>query len=299
MPSEGVELTPDEKLLTTEEILRISRIFVECGVDKIRLTGGEPTIRKDIVEIIDELGRLDGLKTIAMTSNGIALHRKLSRLKEGGLNLINISLDTLVPDRFEYMTRRKGWNAVIKSIHTALELGFNPVKVNCVVMKGFNDDELIDFVNWTKDSPIEVRFIEYMPFDGNIWNDNKFISYRDMLKEIRTKYPLVKVKDEPNNTSKTYGVEGWKGKVGFITSMSENFCGTCNRVRLMADGSLKVCLFGSSEVSLRDMIRQGSSDDELKEIISAAIKRKKPSHDGMYELEKNKKDNRPMILIGG
>lgn len=299
MPAEGVPLSPNDSLLTTGEIIRLSRIFVEEGVDKIRLTGGEPTLRKDIDDLIFELGRIEGLKTLAMTTNGLVLHRKIEKLREGGLNLVNISLDTLISDKYEVLTRRKGWNHVMRSIEKALSCGFDPVKVNCVVMKGVNDDELLDFVAWTKESNVEIRFIEYMPFDGNMWNDDKFLSYRDMLKIIRSRFPLERVADLPNNTSKTYGVEGWKGKVGFITSMSENFCSSCNRVRLMADGALKVCLFGSSEISLRDMMRDGASDEELRQSISMAVKRKKASHDGMHELDKNKEGNRPMILIGG
>lgn len=299
MPVEGVPLSPKEETLTTEEILRLSRLFVAEGVDKIRLTGGEPTLRKDIVDIIGELGKMEGLNTIAMTTNGLVLHRRLDELVNLGLNLVNISLDTLVPERFEYLTRRKGWDQTMKSIQKALDIGLNPVKINCVVMKGVNDDELIDFVAWTKEHNVEVRFIEFMPFDGNVWNDGKFISYKDMLKIIRTRFPLERVQDLPNNTSKTYAIEGWKGKVGFITSMSENFCSSCNRIRLMADGALKVCLFGSNEISLRDMMRAGASDDDLRVKISVAVKRKKASHDGMYEIEKNKEGNRPMILIGG
>lgn len=301
MPEEGVDLTPADQILTTPEIIKLATFFVEEGVTKIRLTGGEPTVRKDLVELVSALGSLrPRLETIAMTSNGLVLHRKLPELQKLGLNLVNISLDTLVPSKFETATRRKGFDHVIKSIERAVELGFDPVKINCVVMRGFNDEELTDFVAWTKTQPIEIRFIEYMPFDGNTWGHNVFMSYTEMLSIIRRKYPLEKViESSPNNTSKTYGVPGWRGKVGFITSMSENFCSSCNRIRLMADGSLKVCLFGNNEISLRDLLRQNASDDELREHIRAAVQRKKASHSGMDALDQDKALNRPMIKIGG
>jgi len=182
----------------------------------------------------------------------------------------------------------------------ALDLGYNPVKVNCVVMRGLNDDELPAFVKWTKDVPIQIRFIEYMPFDGNTWSNKLFMPYTEMIEKIRGQgFPLDRVQGGPNDTSKTYKVDGYVGSVGFISSMSDHFCGTCNRLRLMADGSLKVCLFGQSEVSLRDMLRDGADDKRVSEVIAMAVQRKNPSHDGMFEIDKQKKLNRPMILIGG
>ncbi|CAG8654929.1 3709_t:CDS:2, partial [Paraglomus occultum] len=167
MPAEGIDLTPSDKLLSSDEIIRIARLFVSQGVTKIRLTGGEPTIRKDIVDLVGELNKLKplGLQTIAMTSNGIALPKKLPQLVENGLNLLNISLDTLDPLKFELITRRKGLNQVIRTIDQAISLGLRPIKVNCVVMRGINDQEVADFVEFTRDRSVDVRFIEYMPFD--------------------------------------------------------------------------------------------------------------------------------------
>jgi len=235
-----------------------------------------------------------------MTSNGIVLARKLPQLVEAGLNSINISLDTLIEEKFVKIARRLGFQAVMNSINKALELGFNPVKINCVVMKGINDNEMINFVEWTKNLPIEVRFIEYMPFDGNIWSDQKLFSYQDMMNVIKSGgLQLEKLPNEKNHTSKSYKIPGYKGSVGFISSMSNHFCGTCNRLRLMADGSLKICLFGRKEYSLRDKMREGASDDEIISFIKESIQHKKASHDGMYNIEKNKSMNRPMILIGG
>ncbi|XP_030614960.1 molybdenum cofactor biosynthesis protein 1 isoform X2 [Archocentrus centrarchus] len=298
MPEEGVKLTPRGQLLSTSEVLTLARLFVQEGVDKIRLTGGEPLIRPDVLDIITELRKLEGLKTIAMTTNGMNLARFLPKLKEAGLDLINISLDSLVPAKFEFIVRRKGFHKVMEGIEKAVELGYSPVKINCVVMRGLNEDELLDFVVLTEKKPLEVRFIEYMPFDGNKWNFKKMVSYQEMLDCVRQRWPnLEMLQAGHTDTAKSFKVPGFKGQLGFITSMSDHFCGSCNRLRITADGNLKVCLFGNSEVSLRDVLRSGSSDEELLQIIGAAVGRKKKQHAGMFSISQMK--NRPMILIGG
>ncbi|CAI7658851.1 unnamed protein product [Penicillium palitans] len=336
MPEEGIDLSPSAKLLTSPEILYLSSLFVSQGVTKIRLTGGEPTVRKDIVPLMQDIGKLrqNGLRELCLTTNGISLHRKLDSMVEAGLTGVNLSLDTLDPFQFQIMTRRKGFDAVMKSIDRILEM--NKVgagiklKINCVVMRGMNDREILPFVELGREKPIEVRFIEYMPFGGNKWNQGKMFSYQEMLDVIRETYPTFeKVADHKNDTSKTYRVPGFEGRVGFITSMTHNFCGTCNRLRITSDGNLKVCLFGNSEVSLRDIIRKengGSPIDvdamnnlqlletvqnaarlsdegglvnererEILDIIGMAVKRKKAKHAGMAQLKDMK--NRPMILI--
>ncbi|XP_038197481.1 molybdenum cofactor biosynthesis protein 1 isoform X2 [Arvicola amphibius] len=296
MPEEGVSLTPKADLLTTEEILTLARLFVKEGVDKIRLTGGEPLIRPDVVDIVAQLHRLEGLRTIGVTTNGINLARLLPQLQQAGLNAVNISLDTLVPAKFEFIVRRKGFHKVMEGIHKAIELGYKPVKVNCVVMRGLNEDELLDFVALTEGLPLDVRFIEYMPFDGNKWNFRKMVSYKEMLDAIQQQWPgLEKLPEEDSSTAKAFKIPGFQGQISFITSMSEHFCGTCNRLRITADGNLKVCLFGNSEVSLRDHLRAGASEEELLRIIGAAVGRKKRQHAGMFNIAQMK--NRPMILI--
>ncbi|XP_042539739.1 molybdenum cofactor biosynthesis protein 1 isoform X1 [Dipodomys spectabilis] len=297
MPEEGVPLTPRADLLTTEEILILARLFVKEGVDKIRLTGGEPLIRPDVVDIVARLHQLEGLRTIGVTTNGINLARLLPQLQKAGLSAINISLDTLVPAKFEFIVRRKGFHKVMEGIHKAIELGYNPVKVNCVVMRGVNEDELLGFVALAEGLPLDVRFIEYMPFDGNKWNFKKMVSYKEMLDTIQQRWPeLETLPEEESSTAKAFKIPGFQGQVSFITSMSENFCGTCNRLRITADGNLKVCLFGNSEVSLRDHLRAGASEEELLSIIGAAVGRKKRQHAGMFNIAQMK--NRPMILIG-
>ncbi|XP_059376813.1 molybdenum cofactor biosynthesis protein 1-like isoform X2 [Carassius carassius] len=244
-----------------------------------------------------ELRKLEGLKTIAVTTNGMNLTRLLPSLKKAGVDLLNISLDTLVPAKFEFIARRKGFHKVMVGIEKAIEMGYNPVKVNCVVMRGLNEDELIDFVSLTERKPLDVRFIEYMPFDGNRWNFKMMVSYQEMLDSIKQKWPnLEPVPGEEMDTAKAFRVPGFRGQLGFITSMSDNFCVSCNRLRITADGNLKVCLFGNSEVSLRDFLRSGATEEELLHIIGAAVGRKKKQHAGMFNISQMK--NRPMILIG-
>ncbi|SPO19713.1 related to Molybdopterin biosynthesis CNX2 protein [Ustilago trichophora] len=322
MPEDGVPLTPSPKLLSTSEIERLASLFVSQGVNKIRLTGGEPTVRSDLPQIVSSLAALKqhGLEQIGITTNGIALgRRKLDTLVQNGLTHLNVSLDTLDPFKFEFMTRRRGHEAVMDCIERALGLGMKSVKINVVVIKGLNDTkDVVDFVRFTKDKPITIRFIEYMPFDGNKWQVQKLVPYRDLVETIQKEFPTferVTNRDDPNDTSKHWRVPGHQGTVGFITSMTDNFCGTCNRLRVTADGNLKVCLFGNAEVSLRDAMRTGfgpipslstgsngepATDEQLLQLIGAAVGRKHAKHAGMRDpTELARSLNRPMITIGG
>ncbi|CAK7221843.1 hypothetical protein SCUCBS95973_004637 [Sporothrix curviconia] len=347
MPEEGVELSPARNLLTTPEIVLLANVFVAQGVNKIRLTGGEPTVRRDVLPLMRQLGALQriGLRELCLTTNGLALHRKLEAMVEAGLTGVNLSLDTLDPHQFRLMTRRDGFSAVQRSMDRILALNKAGarirLKINCVVMRGLNDRELGDFVALTRDHDLEVRFIEYMPFDGNRWSTGKMVSFNEMLERIGVQYPTLRRTavdahhNGPHETSKTYQVPGFAGRVGFITSMTQNFCGGCNRLRITSDGSLKVCLFGNAEVSLRDIVRKANGNEpideaamaemarlardaaslattrdpnldiqlsdvlpnasELLDVIGMAVKRKKERHAGIGELEHMK--NRPMILI--
>ncbi|RDX51907.1 molybdenum cofactor biosynthesis prote [Lentinus brumalis] len=301
MPSEGIELSPPDHLLSDDEIIRLATLFVRNGVTKIRLTGGEPTVRKGIVEIVGRLNALRqyGLQSIGMTTNGIALHRKLPALVENGLTHLNISLDTLDPFKFEIMTRRMGHNAVLRSLHTALQSPeLQSVKLNVVVMRGLNDHEVPDFVEMTRESRVSVRFIEFMPFTGNKWDKAKMVPTTELLARIQMRYPeLRKGSDELNDTARSYIIPGHLGSFGFISSMSDHFCGSCNRLRLTADGQIKVCLFDAKEISLRDQMRSGVSDDSLLSTIGRAVRGKKEKHAGMEDIDVV--TNRPMILIGG
>jgi cyclic pyranopterin phosphate synthase len=298
MPEEGVELQHESKILTTDEIVKIAKIFVSQGVTKIRLTGGEPTVRKDIVEIVERLNKLEGLKELCITSNGIALHRKLPQLAKNGLTSVNLSLDTLVEGKFTLITRRNGLKMVLKSLETALQLGIPKVKLNCVIVKNLNDDEILNFVKLSKYYPVEVRFIEYMPFDGNKWELEKVISFKEIMSRIQKEYPDVESIDHKyGETSKIFKIPGFQGQIGFISSMTDDFCSDCTRLRITSDGNLKVCLFGNDEVSIRDLLRSQKCDDEILQVIGKAVKNKKEKHAGLDELSTMK--NRPMILIGG
>jgi molybdenum cofactor biosynthesis enzyme MoaA len=255
------------------------------------------------VDVVQGIKNIGSIRTIGVTTNGMVLGRKLKPLREAGVNAFNISLDTLVEPKFTFITRRSGHSRVLESIHEAVgsrEEG-EVVKVNCVVMRGVNDDELGDFVSMTEKLPVDVRFIEYMPFDGNKWSEGKFLPYKDQLKIIRERHPdIQQMTNDKHDTSKGWHVPGYAGTFGFITSMTSHFCGGCNRLRLTADGNIKVCLFDNAEVSLRDAMRRGASDEELSDIIGAALGQKKASlggHKDRFEL--SKAPNRSMIRIGG
>ncbi|CAI6360039.1 unnamed protein product [Macrosiphum euphorbiae] len=300
MPFKGAKLSEQSKLLSNNEIVRLVSLFAEQGVDKIRITGGEPTVKKDIIQIVESLRDIRKLKTIAMTTNGLTLTKHLVNLQRAGLNALNVSLDTLQENTYGNITRRDGrlLKRVLAGIDLALQLGFSPVKVNCVLMKGINFDELGDFVEMTRDRKINYRFIEFMPFSMNDWEEKRMVPYKEAIQEILKSYPNFEPCDnEPNSTSKMYRVPGFAGSIGFISSMTDDYCDSCNRLRLMADGNLKACLFQNNEISLRDPLREGASDEELLDIISNAVKDKKRKHAGMENLPRM--PNRPMILIGG
>ncbi|KAF4519797.1 hypothetical protein B566_EDAN006811 [Ephemera danica] len=225
--------------------------------------------------------RIPGLDSVAMTTNGITLTRQLVPLLRAGLKGLNISLDSLDKDTYTRMARRNGLAKALAGIDLALQLGVNPVKVNCVVVRNENSQEIMKFVDWVRDTPIEVRFIEFMPFTGNAWDHKNMMSCKEILQTIQQTYPdLVQLPGNKSDTAKLYAAPGFKGRVGIISSMSDHFCGGCNRLRLMADGSLKVCLFGNSEVSLRDALRANVSEDDLRATIQAAVRRKKKQHAG-------------------
>lgn len=301
MPSEGVELSPADHILTDDEVIRLANLFVRSGVTKIRLTGGEPTVRKGLDGIIRRLNELRplGLESIGMTTNGIALHRRLPLYIENGLTHLNLSLDTLDPFKFEIMTRRPGHDAVLHSLRVALHSpGLRSVKLNVVVVKGLNDSEVLDFVKLTADKNISVRFIEFMPFTGNKWDKAKMVPSSQLLDIISREHPsITRAPDELNDTARSWKIPGHTGSLGFISSMSDHFCSSCNRLRLTADGQIKVCLFDAKEVSLRDEMRRGASDGELLDVIGRAVQGKQEKHAGMEDIDVI--TNRPMILIGG
>jgi cyclic pyranopterin phosphate synthase len=297
MPHEGMVWQPKETLLTYEEIERLARIFVRLGVTKIRLTGGEPTVREDLSVLIQKLSAIDGLQHLAMTTNGTRLSQWASVYKTSGLNSVNISLDTLDPHRFFEITRRDALPLVLEGIEAALKVGFDPVKINMVVMDGMNDDEVLSFVDAFKHQPVHIRFIEFMPFKDNQWRVDRIIPYREIIDILQTRFEFQRIETETSAVGKDFQLVGYPAIVSFITSMSEHFCGTCNRVRLTADGSIKPCLLHPAEVSLRDAIRGGVEEADLANMILDTLWRKPIGHDPTETL--SGEANRSMIQIGG
>ena len=309
MPEDGVPVQPQSHLLSNDEIMKLATQFVNQGVDKIRLTGGEPLLRKDIVDLVGRLNEL-GLKQIGMTTNGVTLSKLLPDLVEAGLTHVNVSLDSLDPDKFARLTRRPpSYHArVMQAIKDCAMYLPHRTKLNCVVLPD-NVEELGEFSKITLDMPVDVRFIEYMPFNDNLWQSDGFVSYQQMQNQIPG---LTRLEDGANDTTKWWTLAGRygdddngalpMGRIGFITSMSEHFCGTCNRLRLTADGKLKVCLFGKTEISLRDLLRKGASEPALLKLIHLAVQKKHfklGGHKDMEDLKAHSTENRPMTLIGG
>lgn len=301
MPEEGVKLSPKSHLMTYEEIFEIAKTFVNHGVTKIRLTGGEPLIRKDIPIILEKLATLP--VELSLTSNAVIIDKFIDVLKANGVNKINVSLDSLDAAKFKHITRRHEFEKVYKNILLLVKEGFT-VKVNAVLMKGFNANEIIDFINFTKDLPVVVRFIEFMPFDGNKWDMSKLVSYAEVMSYVHSAFAedkIERIQDAPNDTSKNYKITGYKGSFAIISSVTNPFCDSCNRLRLTANGQLKNCLFSSGESDLLSALRAGNP---IEPIIKKAVDAKFKVRGGMNTLKKLQEpklhsNNRSMITIGG
>lgn len=299
MPPEGICRKPREEILRFDELLRLVRLLARMGIRKVRLTGGEPLVRRDIEQLVAEIAATPGIETVGLTTNGVLLGRLAAALRAAGLTRLNVSLDTLRPERFQRIALRDNYADVRAGIEAALQAGFAPLRLNVVVMGGINDDEICDFVRLTAGQPLDVRFIEYMPFQANRWHEAAFVPYRVMLQRIMREFPLACCDDDPQATTagKHFRVPGFVGSIGFITSMSDHFCGSCNRLRLLADGGLKACLFDPHPVNLRPPLRSGASDAELESLIRRAVAGKAPQHPVTQDLVHL--DNQSMIQIGG
>lgn len=301
MPEHGIPLSPAKELMTAAEIGKFAEIFVGLGVKKIRLTGGEPLLRKDFREIAELLAAFP--VEISITTNGILLDRNLDFLNNLDIKHLNFSLDTLQESKFATLTRRTGFQKTMGNLYQAIAAGFK-MKINCVLMKGENDDEIVDFIRFTEDLPIAVRFIEFMPFDGNKWNMSKLVSEAEILGQVEKafgKEKLISLPDEKNLTARKFKIEGFQGEFGIISSVTNPFCGTCNRIRLTANGRIKNCLFSNLETDLLKVMREGGNVEEL---ILESIYHKKAVRAGMDSLEKLSdpelhSQNRSMIAIGG
>lgn len=298
MPEEDYDFTPASRLMQPKEILELAEIFVAQGVKKIRLTGGEPLVRKDAAEIISSLGRLP--IELAITTNGSRIHELLPVLIGANIKTINISLDTLQAPKFFKVTRRDLFDQVKSNIDLLLMNGIN-VKINVVLMKGFNDDEILDFLEWTNETKIEIRFIEFMPFSGNRWTSNQVFSLEEILAVAGSRYEVLPLAGSANDTAKHYMIPGHKGTFAVISTMTAPFCSTCNRMRLTADGKLKNCLFSADETDLLTPLRRG---EDVLPLIFGNILSKKKALGGQFaadfeDIETSKLQNRSMITIGG
>jgi molybdenum cofactor biosynthesis protein A len=300
MPEEGIKYLPKKELLTFEEIERLVTLFGQMGITKIRLTGGEPFVRADLMELIRTIVKIKGINDVHITTNGILTAPHVAELKSLGIASVNLSLDTLDRERFKIITRRDEFGKTWETFQLLLNHEI-PVKINTVVMEGKNTDDILEMVRLTKDQNVSVRFIEEMPFngEGSHYSTLRW-TYKKILEHIRNEFPTVqKIQDEENSTAYHYQIPGFKGNVGIIAAFSRTFCGTCNRIRLTAQGILKTCLYDDGVLNIKDLMRAGVSDSEIKEQLLYAFSHR--PKDG-FEAEQKRKAHpllESMSTIGG
>lgn len=290
-----------EELMTREEIATITRLFVQrYGITKVRLTGGEPLVRPDAVGIVRDLSGLG--VSLGLTTNALSLHKHLDALIEAGLRSINISLDTFDAERFKQIARRDGFGTVWANIRSAMSRGLR-VKVNMVVMRGVNDDEILRFMELTREHPVHVRFIEFMPFAGNHWGRDRVYTFAEMLGHIGSVHSFEKLNDDPHSTAKAYRVPGWPGTFAVISTVTEPFCGDCDRLRLTAEGRMRNCLFAREETDLLSALRRG---EDIAPLIEANVIAKHAMLGGLPQFKPERQEEvlhdlsaRPMVSIGG
>ncbi|MGW1453576.1 GTP 3',8-cyclase MoaA [Salegentibacter agarivorans] len=298
MPDENIQCLPNKHLMQVDEIEKIATKFVNLGVNKIRLTGGEPLVRKEFREILSRLSKLP--VEISLTTNAVLVHKFIDAFKAAGIRAVNVSLDTLNAETFKRITKRDQFDLVWRNIQLLLKEGFR-VKINAVAIEGVIEKEILDFVEITRDLPLHVRMIEFMPFEGNHWNSKKVITATQMLQWAEAEYDMVKLKDKPHATAKKYKAIGHEGTFAFITTMTEHFCGDCNRMRITADGKMKNCLFGKDEMDLLGTLRK---DEDIEPLIRLSVLKKHAVMGGQFnksykDTETTQLENRSMIRIGG
>ena len=300
MPAEDVQFVDKAELLTFDEIERFVRIAVPLGITKLRLTGGEPLVRRDLHRLVAKLASIPGIDDIGLTTNGILLAQQAAELAGAGLKRINVSLDALTAEKFKQFTRRDGFADVLNGIKAAQTAGFDPIKVNAVSVRGMSEDEVVPFGHFARETGIEVRFIEYMPLDAdNAWERDKVLFAHEIVERLSTGImPLVPVGNFDQHAPATEFIfEDGKGRIGFIASISQPFCTSCNRIRLTADGKLRNCLFSLEETDVRCLLRTNASDDAVKEAIRASVAAKKEGHE--INTARFIQPQRPMYSIGG
>jgi len=281
MPTEAMEWKPKPEILSYEEIITLAEIFIALGVNKLRVTGGEPMLRRDLESLIERLGQIEGIEDLAMTTNAHFLRGRAEALKKAGLQRITISLDSMTPDRFSLLTGRNELERVLDGIEAAIEAGLKPIKINCVQMRGINDDQAVRFAEFARAKDVSVRFIEFMPLDnGKVWQREMVVPGEEVRARINEVFPLERVKSE--NLSETARrwrfADGAPGEIGFINPVTQPFCGHCSRIRLTADGMIRTCLFSTVEHNIKQLLRSGASRDDLIDFILAAVARKEDRH---------------------
>lgn len=299
MPEEGVKFIPHAEILTYEEMLRVVRVCIQKGIRKLRLTGGEPLLRNGVIDFIENLSQLDGLQELTITTNGVYLKQFAHSLRKSGICRINVSMDTLRSERFHRITRRDLFDQVWDGIEEAELAGLSPIKINVVIMRGVNDDEILDFARLTYRKPYHVRFIEIMPVgDPDKWRPERFISAKEVFDIISTLGKITPIRPDPlGGPARRFALEGSKGEIGLIGALSYHFCENCNRLRLTADGKLRGCLFTDTETDIKKPLRNGENDQYLFTLIEDTI-RNKPRNHGQA-VWSPRKCSRPMNGIGG
>jgi cyclic pyranopterin phosphate synthase len=299
MPEEGIPLISHQDILTYEEILRIVRVFASEGISKVRLTGGEPLVRKGIVDFISRLSQIEEIKDLSLTTNGLLLRDLAEVLKQAGLKRVNISLDSLKRDRFYQITRRDDFEHVWSGIEEALRVGLTPIKINMVAIRGVNDDEIEAFARLTLHLPVTVRYIEYMPSgNGEDWKKSDLLTTAQIKNRLEKVGPLICITSNPwDGPAKRFRIEGAMGEIGLIGAVSSHFCEECNRIRLTPDGKIRTCLFSDDEIDVREILRNGGTDQDLKERLLVALATKPERHH--INSHQFKKCQRNMSAIGG
>lgn len=297
MPAHGLEWLERKELMTWEEMLFVCSALVKMGIEKIRLTGGEPFARRNFITFLEELSKLEGLKEITLTTNGVLTAPYIPRLKELGIKSVNLSLDTLDKERFAQITRRDELPKVLETLHELLRHDIQ-VKINAVVMEGRNTEDIIPLVGLTKELPVSVRFIEEMPFNGNGTYEGLSWDHLRILNTIKERFPgMEKMTDPQYSTSYNYSIPGHLGTVGIIAAYTRSFCGSCNRIRITPQGVLKTCLYDDGVMNIKDLVRAGNDMVAIQEAITGAIKKK--AKDG-WEAERNRSTiSESMAAIGG
>ena len=302
-PKEGISLQGHEDILRYEEIIRVVSLAVKMGLIKVRVTGGEPLVRRGFIEFIAALKRIDGLKDISITTNGILLEEFAQKIFDAGINRINISLDSLNKDKYYRITNGGNLNDVLRGIACAEEAGFSPIKINTVLIKGFNDDEALDFARLATEKPFQVRFIELMPMgETKLDYSDDYMPASQLIEKISQRYELKQLKNKKNKSdgpARIFKIKGGRGEIGFINPVSDHFCSTCNRLRLTSDGKLRVCLLNEAEIDFKKALRNNCSDVELEKLIWDAVLLKPKEHEVVCIDNSLKKCSRIMSEIGG